>query len=92
MFSAERPAKAQIIFSSIAGPHHFDIDPDPDPALVPDPDRTFQSDADPTFQSDADPDPTFQLNSVPNPTTHFFPDLDPPVFKNDTLKVSTFLI
>ncbi len=47
--------------SSVADPHHFDADPDPDPAFH------FDADLDQvlTFHSDGDPDPT----------THFFPDL-----------------
>jgi hypothetical protein len=52
---------------SVADPHHFDADPDPDPA--------FHFDANP------DPDPTFHSDANPDldPGTHFFPDLDPPM-------------
>ncbi len=38
--------------------------------------------ADPAFQFDADPDPV--------PTTHFFPDLDPPMLQNGPLRLSPF--
>jgi hypothetical protein len=36
-----------ITFSSVADPHHFDANPDPDP----------------TFHFDTDPDPSFQINA-----------------------------
>ncbi len=43
------------------------------------------------FHSDADPDNTFQFDAdaypdpdmYPDHTTHFFPDLDPPMLQND---------
>jgi hypothetical protein len=69
---------------SVADPHHFDADTDPDPAF------RFDADPDSTFHSDADPDHSFQFD--PDPTTHFFPDLDPPMFQNDTLRFPPFLI
>jgi hypothetical protein len=61
--------KVAILYglSSIADPHHFDVDPDPDSA----------------FHFDADPDPTFQSDADLDPTTHFFPDSAPPMFQND---------
>jgi hypothetical protein len=61
-----------------------------------DPDPAIHFDADPntapTFQSDADPAPTFQFGPGPDPTgtTHFFPDLDPPMLQNDPLKLPLF--
>jgi hypothetical protein len=63
--------------SSVAYPtFQFDADPDP----------TFHSDAelypDLTFQFDADPDPV--------PTTHLFPDLDPPMLQNGPLRLLPF--
>ncbi len=72
--------------NSVAEPHHFDTDPDP----------VFQSDADPdlTFHSHADQDPTFQLDEGPNPdqdpTTNFFPYLDPQLLQDDPLRLPPF--
>jgi hypothetical protein len=52
--------------TSVAGPHNFDADPDPDPSchFDADPD-TFHVDADsdPTFYFDSDPDPVFQIKA-----------------------------
>ncbi len=42
---------------NVADPHHFDADPDPDPACH------FDADPDPTFHFDADPDPCFQIKA-----------------------------
>jgi len=57
------------------------------------PDPTFHSDADSdsTFHSDAfqfcaDPDPD------PDPTTHFSPDLDPPMLQHDPLRLTPFTL
>jgi hypothetical protein len=44
----------------------------------------FDADPDPTFPSD--PDPMFQFDS----TTHFFPNLDPPMLQNDILGLPPF--
>jgi hypothetical protein len=41
--------------TSVADSHHFDANPDPDPACH------FDADPDPTFHFDADPDPSFQI-------------------------------
>jgi hypothetical protein len=51
------------LLTSVPDPHHFDADPDADPACH------FYVDpyANPNFQVDADPDPTFYFDS----------DLDP---------------
>ncbi len=32
-----------------------------------------------------DPDPIFKFDADPDSTTHFFPDLDPPMLQNDPL-------
>jgi hypothetical protein len=55
----------QVWRSSVADPYHVDAD------------------ADPAFPFDADPDPAYQFDADPDPdlTTHFFPDLDHPIFK-----------
>ncbi len=47
----------------------------------------IDSDPDPTFHpdTDTDPDPTFQCD-----TTHFYQDLDPPMFQNDPLRLPPF--
>ncbi len=60
-----------IPLTSVADPRHFVADPGPA--------FHFDADPDPTFHSDADPDPAFQLDADQDPTTHFFPDLVPPV-------------
>jgi hypothetical protein len=62
--------------SSVADPHHLDADRDPDPA----------------FHFDADPNPAFQFDadSDPGPTTHLFPDLDPPLLQNGPQRLSHF--
>ncbi len=50
-------------------PHHFDAEPDPDPAghfdADPDPAWRYNADPDPTFHFDADPDldPSFQIKA-----------------------------
>ncbi len=57
------------VADSVVDPHHFNADPDPDPAchFDADPDITFpfdaDADSDPTFHSYADPDPepSFQI-------------------------------
>jgi hypothetical protein len=49
------------LFSSVADPHHFDADPDPDPTCH------FNADPDPAFHFNADPDPTFLFDTDPNP-------------------------
>jgi hypothetical protein len=55
--------------SSVADPHHIDVDLDPDPAFyfVANPDPDF------TFHSDMDQDPSFQFDADLDPTTHFSP-------------------
>ncbi len=72
--------------NSVADPHHFDADPDPTFHFDADPDTTFHSDPipDPTFQFDADPDTTG--------TTHFRPNLDPPMLQKWPSKASTFSV
>jgi hypothetical protein len=42
----------------------------------------------PIRQNDADP--TFQIVADPDPTTYFFPDLDPLMLQNDPLKLPPF--
>ncbi len=53
--------------SSVAGPHQFDADSDPDP--------TFHFDAAPDpacpFDADPDPDPTFSFDPDPDPYPSF---------------------
>jgi hypothetical protein len=46
---------------SVANPHHFDEDPDPDPACH------FDADPDPhpACHLDADPEPTFHVDANP---------------------------
>jgi hypothetical protein len=41
---------------------------------------------------DTDPNPAFHFNADPDPdpTTHFFPDLYPPMLQNDPLKLPPF--
>ncbi len=48
------------LVGSVADPHHFDADPEPEPAFHygADPDPTFHSDTDP------DPDPTYNLTRI----------------------------
>ncbi len=53
MGTAERIAK-----TSVADPHHLDLDPDPAFHFDADPDPTFHSDADPN------PDPTVRLMRI----------------------------
>ncbi len=51
-------------------------------------DSAFHFDADSysTFHYDADPSGSyFKINPDSDPTTHFFPDLDPPMLQNDPL-------
>ncbi len=57
---------ASYLIISIADPHHFHADPDPDPACH------FDAAPDPIFHPDVDPDPdhTFQFDA--DPITHFF--------------------
>jgi hypothetical protein len=47
------------------------------------------SDPNPTFHSNANPDHTFQFDTDlhPHPTTHFYPDLDPPFSKAFTFSL-----
>jgi hypothetical protein len=47
------------VMPSVADPHHFDADTDPDPACH------FDADPDPTSHFDPDPDPNFQKGSKP---------------------------
>jgi hypothetical protein len=44
------------------------------------------------FDADPGPDPTFNCDADadPEPTTHFFPNLYPPMIKNDPLKLPPF--
>ncbi len=78
--SGFKPIKPRFIrVSSVPDPYHFYGDLEPDPAFQ------FDADPDPTFHSDAElyPDLTFQFDAdpEPGPTTHFFPDLDPPMLQ-----------
>jgi hypothetical protein len=69
----------EAINTSIADPHHLDVDlvPDLDPACH------FDADPDPTFHVDADLDPdldpacNFVADLDPGPTFHFDADPDP---------------
>jgi hypothetical protein len=48
-----------IVFNKVAGPDHFD--PNPDPAFH------FDTDPPPTFHFYTDPDPTFLFDTDPDP-------------------------
>jgi hypothetical protein len=63
------------LLTSVPDPHHFDADPDADPACYFDADP----DADPAHHFDKDPDanPTFHFGADPDPTFHFDADPDP---------------
>ncbi len=47
----------------LAGPYHFDADPDPS--------VHFNADPDPSFHFNADQDPSFHFNADPDPSFHF---------------------
>ncbi len=51
----------------VADPHHFNMDPDPDPSFI------FNADPDPNFHFDPDPDLTFHFNADPDPASHLRP-------------------
>jgi hypothetical protein len=72
--------------TSVADSHHFDADPDRAFLLDANPDHTFYADAD----LDLDPDPTVQVDADLDSTTHFFPYLDPPVLRNNPLRLPPF--
>jgi hypothetical protein len=50
-----------LIITSVADPHHLDMETDPACQFDPDPDPACHFDADP------DPDPTFHFDAVPDP-------------------------
>ncbi len=55
------------LLTNVPDPHHFDADPDADPACH----FYVDPDANPTFHVDADPVPTFHLDADPVPDPSF---------------------
>ncbi len=87
-FSIAIPAIATILFNDVADTHHFDTDPDPDLIF------TLMRIRILTFNLMRIRTLTFNLMriQIQDPTTHFFPDLDPPMLQNDPLRLPPYTL